>query len=281
MAGKSIRGMWTLRVTDKWRMDVGTLKSWRIAAKVTAAPGPAAPRRGAEEIRSSASGGSGAPGRDLGALVLVGEGDAAEGGVAGDPGELPTLPVWLDDPASLSPPVAVPTLLQNGAALLAFAMSQRFNAVLATGDERCLLTCDDLLSLRALMVLERVARGETVERPAAPDVSRLLPGLLAHCASEPAIERAWLALIHSAASTQAAVMLQAPQAEWHQAALARRLDPLLPPGVSLTVIDAQGDFNPPLRRAIAAHPPLHDTAARPGWPTRCAPATSSSSTPTA
>lgn len=183
----------------------------------------------------------------------------------GDPGELPTLPVWLEDPAALSPPVTVPTLLQNGAALLAFAMSQRFNAVLASGDERCLLTCDDLLSLRALMLLDRVARGEPVERPAAPDVSRLLPALLAHCASEPAIERAWLALIHSAASTQAAVMLQAPRAEWHQAALARRLDPLLPPGVSLTVIDAQGDFNPPLRRAIAAHPPVHDTAVRPGW----------------
>lgn len=183
----------------------------------------------------------------------------------GDTGELPTLPVWLEHPATLSPPVTTPTLQQNGAALLAFAMSQRFNAVLASGGERCLLTCDDLLSLRTLMLLDRLGRGEAVEPTPAPDVSRLLPALLSHCAGEPAIERAWLAVIHSAASNQVAVMLRAPRAEWHQAAIARRLEPLLPPGVSLTVIDAQGDFNPPLRRAIEALPPVHDTTAQTGW----------------
>ncbi len=39
-AGRSVHGIWRLRVTDTWRMDVGTLRSWRLVARV-AAPVPA------------------------------------------------------------------------------------------------------------------------------------------------------------------------------------------------------------------------------------------------
>ncbi|XZE33740.1 S8 family serine peptidase [Pirellulaceae bacterium SH501] len=39
--GKSIQGTWKIRVSDHWRMDVGTLKSWRIVCK--ASPSNAVP----------------------------------------------------------------------------------------------------------------------------------------------------------------------------------------------------------------------------------------------
>lgn len=183
----------------------------------------------------------------------------------GEPGELPTLAVWLTDPATQVPPVTAPTLHQTAAALLSFAMNQRFNAVLDRDGERCLLTCDDLLSLRALMVLRRLAEGHVVEPTPVPDLSRLVPALLGHCAAEPSVRRAWLAAIQSVASNQATVMLDAPRAEWHQAAVARALEPLLPPGVSLTVLDVRGDANADVRRAIAAFDPVHDTSSKAGW----------------
>ena len=183
----------------------------------------------------------------------------------GEPGELPTLAVWLTDPATHTPPVTTPMLHQTGAALLSFAMSQRFNAVLDHGGERCLLTCDDLLSLRALMQLRRLAEGQTIEPTPMPDLSRLVPALLGHCAAEPSVRRAWLAAIQSAASNQATVMLDASRADWHQASLARALEPLLPPGVSLTFLDARGDAQPDLCRAITALSPVHDRSSKPGW----------------
>jgi|GEM_PF-3042241 len=183
----------------------------------------------------------------------------------GDPGELPTLGVWLHDPATLHPPVATPTLHQTGGALLSFVMNQRFNVVLDDHGERCLLTYDDLLSLRTLMLLRRVADGFVVEAMPPPDVSKLAAPLLAHCASEPSVRRAWLAVIHSAASTQAAVLLEATQADRHRDTLTRLLDPLLPPGVSMTVIESKDTFSADLREAIARHDPLHDATAKPGW----------------
>jgi len=184
---------------------------------------------------------------------------------AGEPGELPTLAVWLTDPAAHDPPVTAPMLHQTAGALLSFAMNQRFNAVLDHGGERCLLTCDDLLSLRALMLLRRMAEGQAIERTPMPDLSRLVPALLGHCATEPSVRRAWLAAIQSTASNQATVLLDAPRMDWHQAALARALEPLLPPGVSLTVLDMRSDTHPDLRRAIAAFSPVHDRSTKPGW----------------
>lgn len=183
----------------------------------------------------------------------------------GEPGELSTLAVWLEDPALQSPPISAPMLHHTFAALLAFVMNQRFHAVLDQEGERCLVTYDDLLSLRTLMLLRRVADGQRVDTPLAPDVSRLVAPLLAQCAAEPAIRHAWLAVIHSAASTQVAVMIDAPRADWHLAVITRLLDPLLPPGVSLTPIDAHGDFNADVRRAVATLEPLHDVTARHSW----------------
>lgn len=183
----------------------------------------------------------------------------------GEPGELPTLAVWLTDPATHTPPLTAPTLHQTASALLSFAMNQRFNAVLDHSGERCLLTCDDLLSLRALMLLRRVAEGQAIEPTPMPDLSRLVPALLGHCAAEPSVRRAWLAAIQSVASNQATVMLDAARAQWHQAALAQALEPLLPPGVSLTVLDVHGDGHPDMRRAIAAFEPVHDRLMKPKW----------------
>ena len=183
----------------------------------------------------------------------------------GEPGELPTLAVWLTDPATHTPPVTAPVLHQTAGALLSFAMNQRFNAVLDHGGERCLLTCDDLLSLRALTLLQRMAEGQAIEPTPMPDLSRLVPALLDHCAAEPSVRRAWLAAIQSAASNQATVMLDAARMDWHQATLARTLEPLLPPGVSLTVLDVRGDANTDLRKAIAAGRPVHDRSTKLGW----------------
>ena len=42
MIGRSIRGQWTLRVSDRWRLDVGTLDRWRLAAKLSV-PAPLGP----------------------------------------------------------------------------------------------------------------------------------------------------------------------------------------------------------------------------------------------
>jgi subtilisin-like proprotein convertase family protein len=45
--GKSLRGTWRLRIVDAWRMDEGTLRSWRVIASTTnaAQPEPAKRRR--------------------------------------------------------------------------------------------------------------------------------------------------------------------------------------------------------------------------------------------
>jgi hypothetical protein len=183
----------------------------------------------------------------------------------GDAGELPTLGVWLHDPATLSPPVTAPTLQATGGALLSFVMNQRFNVVLDDHGERCLLTYDDLLGLRSLMLAGRVADGVEVDAGEPPDVSRLVAPLVAHCAGEPSIRRAWLAVVQSPAGAQATVLLDTPQPDLHRAALTTLLDPLLPPGVSMTVLDAQDRHSAHLREAIARFDPLHDAAARPGW----------------
>lgn len=184
----------------------------------------------------------------------------------GEPGELPTLPVWLEDPAAQDPPIELPVLHHSAGALLAFAMSQRFQVVLGLQGEHCTLTYDDLLGLRALMLVNRMSEGESPpERRAPVDLSALVPALLTYCQAQPGVRRAWLVLIASAVSEQATVMLDATRAEWHEAELARVLDPLLPPGVSLTFLEVAGNFRPEVREAIAALPPQHDAAARPGW----------------
>lgn len=42
LLGRSVKGVWRLRVVDTFRLDKGTLKSWRLAARVTTpAPAPA------------------------------------------------------------------------------------------------------------------------------------------------------------------------------------------------------------------------------------------------
>ncbi len=52
LAGKRLRGRWELRVVDTWAMDVGRLNSWRLIARVTAAPAPAAhPQRDGRRAR--------------------------------------------------------------------------------------------------------------------------------------------------------------------------------------------------------------------------------------
>lgn len=180
---------------------------------------------------------------------------------AGDPGELPTLAVWLSDPAAAAPPFAAPTLQQTGGAVLAFVMNQRFNVVLDHQGERCLLTYDDLLGLRTLMLLGRLDDGAPASPPSPPDVSKLVAPLAAHCAAQPSIRRAWLAVVNSVASTQACVLLDTTQAERHRAALTTLLDPLLPPGVLLTVMDPQDRFS----EAIARHDPVYDAEQKAGW----------------
>jgi subtilisin-like proprotein convertase family protein/subtilisin family serine protease len=53
--GKSIQGVWRLRVRDTFRFDVGRLNRWRIAARVAEAPAPAGPaptRRAVPHARS-------------------------------------------------------------------------------------------------------------------------------------------------------------------------------------------------------------------------------------
>ena len=57
LLGKQVRGTWRLRVTDTFRLDVGRLNSWRLAARV-ARPAPAAPapavgagRKGRERVQ--------------------------------------------------------------------------------------------------------------------------------------------------------------------------------------------------------------------------------------
>jgi subtilisin family serine protease/subtilisin-like proprotein convertase family protein len=47
LLGKRIRGTWQLRVRDTFRLDVGRLNRWRIAARIAPAPVPLAP--GADE----------------------------------------------------------------------------------------------------------------------------------------------------------------------------------------------------------------------------------------
>lgn len=184
----------------------------------------------------------------------------------GAPGELPSLPVWLDDPARQDPPVTSGVLHQAAGALLAFAMSQRFQVILGAQGEHCTLAYDDLLSLRALMLVNRLAEGHGVpERRPAPDLSRLVAPMLDYCHGQPGVRRAWLVMIVSPFGEQATVMLEATRAEWHESELARVLDPLLPPGVSLTFLETTGSFRPEVGQAIAALPPQHDAAARQGW----------------
>jgi subtilisin-like proprotein convertase family protein len=36
LQGRAIQGTWTLSIVDSWRMDIGSLKAWRILAKVSA-----------------------------------------------------------------------------------------------------------------------------------------------------------------------------------------------------------------------------------------------------
>lgn len=186
----------------------------------------------------------------------------------GEGSSLPTLPVWLDEPARFDPPDTAPMLQYHAGTLLVFAMTQRFNVALQDGDELCVLRYDDLLSLRSLMLLRRLAAGDPPEFAPPPDLSRLLPALAAYGAADPQIRRCWLALITSKAGHQATVMLEAPDAEARFEALEARLDPLLPPGVSLTLIDAAGDVDMHVRQAIAALPALHDANVKAGWISR-------------
>ncbi len=186
----------------------------------------------------------------------------------GEAGSLPTLPVWLEDPAGFDPPDTAPMLQYHAGTLLVFVLTQRFNVALQDGEDLCVLRYDDLLSLRSLMLLRKLAAGEPVEPGAAPDLARLPPALQAHAAARPDIRRCWLAAIVSLAGSQAAVMLDAADAESNFGKIEALLDPLLPPGVSLTLIDAAGDFDPHIRQAIAALPPVHDAGAKPGWLSR-------------
>lgn len=186
----------------------------------------------------------------------------------GPAGALPVLGVWLQDPAGFHPPVTTPTLHQTGGAVLAYVMNQRFDVALEDSGEQCRLSYDDLLSLRALMLAQRLARGEPVEPAPTPDLGRLVAPLLAHCAAEPSVRRAWLAVVHAPTGHQAAVMLDTTQPDRHRVALTQGLDPMLPPGVSLTVFDTADVFMADLCRAMGRHEPLHDASARPGWTER-------------
>lgn len=186
----------------------------------------------------------------------------------GGPGRLPVLGVWLRDPATFDPPLGGDTLCQTGGALLAYVMSQRFDVVIEDDGEQCDLSYDDLLGLRTLMLLRRLDAGEPIEAPPAPDVGRLVAPLLAHAEAERSVRRAWLAVVRSPASTQAVVMLDTTQPDRHRALLTQALDPLLPPGVSLTVIDTADDFMAPLRSAIGRLDPVHDAGVKPAWTDR-------------
>jgi subtilisin-like proprotein convertase family protein len=48
LLGRSIQGNWTLRVTDTFRLDVGKLNRWRIAARLAAAAAPGLQSQGVE-----------------------------------------------------------------------------------------------------------------------------------------------------------------------------------------------------------------------------------------
>jgi hypothetical protein len=182
----------------------------------------------------------------------------------GPRGGLPTLPVWLADPAALDPPETGAMLQYNAAALLVFALTQRFHLRIDGGGAGggdappCVLLYEDLLNLRTLLLLRRLASGEAVDPGPVPDASKLAPPLLGYCQTRPGVSRAWLAVVSSAAGHQIVAMVEAQlSAEPHIEALERLLDPLMPPGVPLSVIDAAGNFNPGIRRAVGRFRPLH------------------------
>lgn len=184
----------------------------------------------------------------------------------GPRGGLPTLPVWFENPATSDEPDPAAMLQYNAGTLLVFVMTQRFNVRMQHGAEECVLLYDDLLNLRTLMLLRRVANKEVVEPTPVPNLTTLLPALLDHCRKEPAIQQAWIAVVSSLADNQVTVMVNAPpNAEPHLEALDKLLDPLLPPGVSLNVIDAAGNFNPEIRQAVQGFKPLHDVQAKGSW----------------
>jgi len=64
LLGKSVTGVWTLRVVDTFRLDVGRLNSWRITAKLAApTPTPAA-QRAAKSVAERSRRKVAAPSRD-------------------------------------------------------------------------------------------------------------------------------------------------------------------------------------------------------------------------
>lgn len=75
LLGKQVRGAWRLRVTDSFRLDVGRLNSWRMAARIArpapAGPAPAAARPRRKQVPSvpMAPGGTNYPERRAPAAV--------------------------------------------------------------------------------------------------------------------------------------------------------------------------------------------------------------------
>jgi len=188
--------------------------------------------------------------------------------VPGLVGSLPTLRVWLDDPAGFRPPNTEAMLQYNANTLLVFATIQRFNVALEDGKDHCFLRYDDLLSLRSLMLLSRLSAGEKLDPTPEPDLSALQAPIASHAEAAPGLHRAWLALVRSVAGNHAVVMLEATEIDAHFAILEAALDPLLPPGVSLTLVDAQDGAHPHLIPVLSKLPPLYDAGVRSGWVSR-------------